>query len=61
MAIVGEPCNVDAGANILALFMIMLGPLLCVHMYSVTYSVSHIVLFSYAYSSVDRRACLNLT
>ena len=24
MAVVGEPCNVDAGANILALFMIKL-------------------------------------
>ena len=31
--IVGEQCNVDACANILALFMIMLCPWLCVHMY----------------------------
>ena len=33
MAKVGEPCNVDAHANILALFMTMLCPWLCVHMY----------------------------
>ena len=33
MVIVGEPCNVDARANILALFMIMLYPWLCVRMY----------------------------
>ena len=33
MAIVGEPCNADAHAKIPALFMSMLCPPLCVHMY----------------------------
>ena len=33
MAIVGEPCNVDAYANIPALFLTMLCQRLCVHMY----------------------------
>ena len=33
MAIVGEPCNADAHAKITALFMSMLCPRLCVHMY----------------------------
>ena len=33
MAIVGEPCNVDTRANILALFMTLLCPRLCVDMY----------------------------
>ena len=34
MAIVGEPCNVDAHAIIPALFITM--PMLCVHMYCTT-------------------------
>ena len=33
MAIVGEPCNVDAHAKILGLFMNMLCQRLCVRMY----------------------------
>ena len=37
MAIVGEPCNVDAHAIIPALFMTMLCPRLCVHMYCTPY------------------------
>ena len=33
MAIVGEPCNVNAHANNPGLFMTMLSPLLCVRLY----------------------------